>query len=308
MSATVPIQASSPADARLSAESTGKTDVLKRLLRLTWIYRGGCVRVIFLQTLLLAIHLGGLSFVGLGIDAIRLMARGEPRPVLGGFGFRIPDHWTSVAYLGVIAALILILGLLRAGIDAWQRVSIARLVHVGLVSDLRSQVYRKLQRMSFRFYDANASGTIINRLTSDVQSVRLFIDGVVLPTFTLLISLAVYLAYMLSIHPALTAAVLSPIPIMWGLTLWFTRSVRADYDESARRMDRLILTLSECVSGIHVVKGFAREKIMIDRFQKANREVRDQRRNLFLRVSLYTPAIHLLADCSLWILDNAGTA
>ena len=80
---------------------------------------------------------------------------------------------------------------------------------------MRSDVYDKLQRLSFRFFDANQSGSIINRVAGDVQAVRLFVDGVIIQVLTVVLSLAVYLAYMLSIHVPLTLACLATTPLLW---------------------------------------------------------------------------------------------
>ena len=66
-----------------------------------------------------------------------------------------------------------------------------------IVVDLRAQVYEKLERLSFRFFSDHASGTIINRVTSDVQNVRFFVDGVILQAVILILSLGFYLGYML---------------------------------------------------------------------------------------------------------------
>jgi ATP-binding cassette subfamily B protein len=65
---------------------------------------------------------------------------------------------------------------------------------------LRGEVYDKLQRLSFRFFDANNTSSIITRVTGDVQSVRMFVDQVLIQSVIMVISLTVYLIYM--IQPA----------------------------------------------------------------------------------------------------------
>ena len=81
--------------------------------------------------------------------------------------------------------------------------------------------------MSFRFFDDNASGSIINRVTGDVQSVRAFIDGVLLQGGIMLLSLGVYMVYMLRAHVALTLACLAPTPLIWLVTSLFSRRTSA---------------------------------------------------------------------------------
>ncbi|MEZ6190251.1 MAG: ABC transporter transmembrane domain-containing protein [Phycisphaerales bacterium] len=69
-----------------------------------------------------------------------------------------------------------------------------------IIVDLRARVYDKMQRLSFGFFDANQSGSIINRVTSDVQAVRMFIDGVLIEVLMLLISLVFFIGYIQAIH------------------------------------------------------------------------------------------------------------
>ena len=71
--------------------------------------------------------------------------------------------------------------------------------------DCAREVFDKLQRLDFRFFDATPPGSIINRVTGDVQSLRSFIDGVLIQSVILMLSLAVYLVYMLGKHVAADA-------------------------------------------------------------------------------------------------------
>src|SRR6185295_20071887 len=102
-------------------------------------------------------------------------------------------------------------------------VSVNLLVHQRLVLDLRAEVYDKLQRLSFRFFDANNTSSIITRLTSDAQSVRMFVDQVLIQSVIMVISLTVYVVYMANLSPPLTLACLATTPLLWTLSAWHTR-------------------------------------------------------------------------------------
>ena len=90
-----------------------------------------------------------------------------------------------------------------------------------IVIRLCTDVYNKFQRLIFRFFDANQSGSIINRVAGDVQAVRQFVDGVILQALTVLFSLAVYLGYMLSVHVPFTLACLASTPLLWIGAIFF---------------------------------------------------------------------------------------
>jgi ATP-binding cassette subfamily B protein len=180
--------------------------------------------------------------------------------------------------------------------------SVATLIEREIIANLRASVYDKLQRLSFRFFDANASGSIINRVTSDSRAVTTFIQGVVLQGVIMILSLTVYVAYMLRIHPMLTLACLATTPLLWVMTVWFSRATKPLYMRNRQLMDDLVLFLSEYIQGIQTIKGFAREPEQMEKFRAANRIVKDQQQAIFWRVSLFTPAIGMLSQINLVVL------
>jgi ATP-binding cassette subfamily B protein len=122
----------------------------------------------------------------------------------------------------------------------------------------------------------------------------------------LAVSLVCYLAYMLSLHAGLTLACLATTPIMWLVTVVFSRTVRPMYDRNRELVDRIVLRLAETIQGIAVIKGFGREREEIARFAEDNRAVMDQQHGIFWRVSLFGPAIGSMTQLNLVILLAYG--
>ena len=280
--------------------------VITRLLRLTWRYRSGCIRVLVLQLSLLALTLGGFGLTGLGIDFIRHTL--QPNAPLPRWPFHLPPpaDWTPMMVIIAIAGTIILLALVRAALNALYSIQLAELLQRKIVVHLRSEIYAKLQSMSFRFFDDTASGSIINRVTGDVQNTRLFIDGVIIQGLVMILSLAFYLFYMLSIHPMLTLYCLCTTPLLWVMTHLLTVRVRPLYRENRELADHLTLSFSETIQGIQVVKGFAREPEVTAQFSEANRRVRDQKNDLIRQISTFTPAIEFLTQVNLVILLGYG--
>lgn len=111
----------------------------------------------------------GLSFTGVGIDYIRHIvtpANADGTPAVTApqltFGVGLPLQWEPMHVLLLLAGIILGLALMRAVLNYAYAVAVNVLVHKKLVLDLRSEVYDKLQRLSFRFFDANTTGSIMN--------------------------------------------------------------------------------------------------------------------------------------------------
>jgi ATP-binding cassette subfamily B protein len=279
--------------------------LIRRMLALGWQYRFGCLRLLGLQSLLLLTALGALRLLGLGIDLIRWHVGAADQPPSLPLS-QILMSWPPMGQIALIAGLILMLELIRGTLNYTYTLSAGYLVHTRIVPELRAKVYDKLQNLSFRFFDANATGSIINRVTSDVQNVRAFIDGVLIQFVLLAVSLVCYLAYMLSLHVGLTLACLATTPLMWLATVIFSRIVRPMYDKNRELVDRMVLRLAETIQGVQVIKGFGREREEIARFAADNRAVMDQQRGIFWRVSLFGPTIGYMTQINLVILLAYG--
>lgn len=298
-------------------------DLIKRMLGLVWEYRYDCIKVLILQLMLLAMGIFGLGLMGLGVDFIRFKVTSSdshqvaavnytaapasaaqlPAPVAKPpkwpLGLHPPAHWTAMPVLGLISAAILLMAALRAFLNYAAAVETNALVQSRIVVNLRSMLYAKMQKLSFKFFDDNESGSLINRVTGDVQAVRMFVDQVVLTTIILILSLVFYLVYMIRIHPMLTLVCLASTPMIWVLTTRFSKLVRPAYQENRERFDRLILALSENIQGVHVVKGFARQPEQIKSFGKMNNEFRRQQRWIFRQVSFFQPLIHFITHVNM---------
>ncbi len=292
---------SDPAPAAPSA-SLSNGQILARLFRFAWRYRHDCLAVLSYQVALLALGLTGLGAVGLAVDTIRRAV--DPQAV----ATRWPLGWHPPAGLGPIsltiglALLVLLMAGARALLNYRYSIAVGRLLQLDIVPRLRSEVFDKLQRLDFRFFDANASGSIINRVTGDVQSLRSFVDGVLIQSVILLLSLGVYLVYMLGKHVTLTVACLASTPLLWLGTALFSRWVQPAYAENRRLADQLVLALSEGVQGIEVVRGFGGERHELARFAARNRELSDQQQRIFRRVSVFSPSVSLIGQLNLVVL------
>jgi ATP-binding cassette subfamily B protein len=121
-----------------------------------------------------------------------------------------------------------------------------------------------------------------------------------------MISLAVYLGYMFSVHVPLTFACLATTPLLWIGAVMFSRSVRPLYQRNSELVDDMVLALSENVQGVPVVKGFTLEEQQIARFSAANDAIRDQKYNIFWKVSIFQPIMGWLTQINMMVLLGYG--
>jgi len=288
--------------------------LIVRLFGLAWRYRLHCLRVLGIQLVLLTLGLMGLNFTGVGIDYIRRRIA-ERSPLPGGhplvagtsvFHFALPESWPAMKVLALLGGMILGLAVCRAVLNYVYTVSVNILVQQKLVVDLRGVVYDKLQRLSFRFFDANTTGSIITRVTSDVQSVRMFVDQVLIQSLIMVISLVLYVVYMASLSPGLTAACLATTPLLWFMSMSFSRRIQPDYARNRTLVEQMVQNLAESVQGIAVTKGFGREAEDRARFDAANNSVLTQQKGIFRSVSLFTPAVGFITRINMMVLLGYG--
>jgi ATP-binding cassette subfamily B protein len=284
--------------------STG--ELVRRLTALAWRYRGDFLLSLGLSLVLLILGLIGLQLLGVVIDVIRqALDPGLPTPRYP-FGWTPPARWSAVQVVTALSLAIVGQALLRAVLTYQYNFTTARLMQGEIVPDLRDQLYARLQRLSFRFFDVHGSSSIFNRVTGDVQNTRLFVDGVLLQGVNMLLTLGAYGVFMWRIQPALAVACLSVAVPLWWVTHYYSGRLRPGYLRNRELSDNLVQLFTESVRGMQTIKGFAAEPHQIRRFEEGNTMVMTQQRRIFWDLSIFTPVTQLLSQASLVILFVYG--
>ncbi|MGO8700826.1 MAG: ABC transporter ATP-binding protein [Limisphaerales bacterium] len=281
-------------------------ELVRRLTALAWHYRADFLLSLCLSVVLLVLGLIGLQLLGVVIDVIRFALDLSQRPPQYPLGWTPPDHWTPVQIVVALSLAIVVQALLRAVLTYSYNLTTARLTQGEIVPDLRDQLYARLQRLSFRFFDVHGSSSIFNRVTGDVQNTRLFVDGVLLQGLNMVLTLGAYGVFMWRIHPALTVACLSVAIPLWWLTHYYSGRLRPGYLRNRELSDHLVQLFTESVRGMQTIKGFAAEPHQVRRFEEANRMVSSQQRSIFRDLSVFTLFTQLLSQLSLVILFAYG--
>ncbi len=279
---------------------------MRRLLALAWHFRGDCVWSVVLSLALLLLGIAGLKLLGVVIDVIHhAISPSAPAPQYP-FGWHPPAEWSPLQIVTALALAIVAQAVLRAGLTYSYNMVTARLTQGEIVPELRAQIYAKLQRLSFSFFDVHGSNSIFNRVTGDVQNTRLFVDGVLLQGVNMILTLAAYAFFMWRIQPALTVACLCVSAPLWWLSHFYSSRLRPGYLKNRELTDHMILLFSESVRGMQTVKGFAAERHQVRRFEEANDTVSAQQRKIFRDLSIFTPGTQMLSQLSLVILFAYG--
>jgi ATP-binding cassette subfamily B protein len=281
-------------------------ELTQRLLMLAWRFRRDCLVSLALSVVLLLLGLAGLQLLGLVIDIIRHALDPAQQAPAYPFGWRPPKAWSPLGIVGALSLAIVVQALLRAGLTYCYNMVTARLTQGEIVPELRAQLYAKLQRLSFSFFDLHGSNSIFNRVTADVQNTRLFVDGVLLQGLTMILTLGAYAIFMWQIHPGLTVACLGVSIPLWWVAQVYSGRLRPGYLRNRELSDQMVLRFSETVKGMQTVKGFAAERHQTRRFEEANDEVSSQQRLIFWDLSVFTPGTQILSQLSLVALFAYG--
>ncbi len=159
---------------------------------------------------------------------------------------------------------------------------------------LRNFLFDHIQRLSFAYHSKTPTGDLIERVTSDVDSVRTFFNdqAIGVGRIILLFVINFVAIWMLSWKLALASVVV--IPIIVVVSAWFFKKVSKAYEKYQEQEAKLSTTLQENLTGVRVVKAFARQGYEMDKFEKDNWEKFLRGRKLLRMHSLFWPLSDLL--------------
>jgi ABC-type multidrug transport system fused ATPase/permease subunit len=196
-------------------------------------------------------------------------------------------------------------GVLRLALTVVRRL-IAGKVSVNVEFDLRERMYRHLQSLELGFFDSQQTGQLMSRATIDLQSIRFFLGyGLIFLTqnaLTLLLASAV----MFTIKPDLAALALLPVPFVVLSAMRYNRRSRPAVQEIQQRLAELTAEVEESISGVRIVKAFAREQHMLGRFRRSVLRVFDQNIYSTRLQAFYSPLLGFLPSLGLAVVLLVG--
>jgi ATP-binding cassette subfamily B multidrug efflux pump len=161
--------------------------------------------------------------------------------------------------------------------------------------DLRSQIFRHLQRMHIGFYDKNPVGRLVTRVTTDVDALNeMFTSGVV-SIFEDVFVLVGIMAIMLNMTWRVSLITLAVLPVIAYATKIFRNKVRDSYRRIRVAIARINAYLQEHVSGMVVLQLFNREKRAYDKFSEVNEVHMDAYKDAIMAHAVYYPIVELLS-------------
>ena len=201
-------------------------------------------------------------------------------------------------YIPWIAVSFLVLAVFQ-GVFTYISGRLAAKTSEGITRRLRNFLFDHIQRLSFSYHDKTKTGELIQRATSDVDAVRLFFADRAIGLSRILLLFIVNLGVLLSLNVRLALLSIIVVPLTIVLSLIFFKKVSAAYEDYQDQEAVLSNTLQENLTGVRVVKAFARQQFEIEKFDIENEKKFQKGRKFFTMHALFWPFSDILTGAQM---------
>src|SRR6476661_4825530 len=160
--------------------------------------------------------------------------------------------------------------------------------------DLRNDMFRHLESLSYSYYQKNRTGDIMARATNDLNAVRMLLGPAIMYTANTLVFTAVALVFMWQISPKLTLYAFAPLPLASIVVQYFGRRIHERFEKIQAQFSDISARAQENFSGARVVRAYAQEEAEIALFETSNQEYVTRSLPLARLMGMLWPALELL--------------
>ena len=301
---------------------------LAHLNKYFWKYRGrlfaGFILIVFgniFSVYAPVVVRDGIDFLASALEAKKSFPEAQSLPSPGSFehiaqfvGSHAPDvsltpenFQGSVVRIGLLLALLYLVMYVIKGVFLFYQRQALIVMSRHVEYDLKNEVYSKYQDLDLAFYKRNRTGDLMNRISEDVNRVRMYIGPAVMYTLNLLVLLVMCTVVMLQIDVELTLYTLSPLPFMMVAIFYVSRTINKKSELVQQQQSRLSTLVQETISGIRVLKSFGREAYYTQGFVDESATYRRKQLKLVRIDALFLPVIVILVGLSTILTIYVGT-
>ena len=228
----------------------------------------------FVYSMLFALLVSWLDMIGPRIISFTVdSVIGNKAPQLPGPFLTFLEHTGGVEALRLHPwriALIVAAVALAAAICRFLFRFLNRVAAEKFVRSMRDKLYRKIQHLPYFWHGENAAGDIIQRCTSDVETIKVFVSEQLTSLVRIVVLIAMAVTFMAGINVKMTVAASLFIPVIIGYSLIFYAKIGSTFEEADEQEGKLSSIAQENLTGIRVVRAFGREMDERTRFEKQN--------------------------------------
>src|SRR5580698_7205826 len=171
--------------------------------------------------------------------------------------------------------------------------------------DLRNDLFRHLEGLSYSYYQRTRTGDIMARATNDLNAVRMLLGPAIMYSANTIVFTAGALAFMLAISPKLTIYAFLPLPIASIVIQYFGRRIHERFERIQAMFSDISVRAQENFSGARVIRAYVQEQAEIAAFENANQEYIRRSLGLVRLMGMLWPTLELMLGAAvvivLWI-------
>ena len=164
---------------------------------------------------------------------------------------------------------------------------------VNFASDLRSDVFAKVQKFSFANIDKFSTGSLVTRLTNDITQLQNFVNMMLRLALRAPGMMIAALIMAISMKPSLSVVFSVTLPIMASIVAFIISKSFPKFTKMQTKVDNLNSTVGENVTNVRVVKSFVREDFETEKFAAANNDLKDVAMSAMKTMILLQPSLTL---------------
>jgi ATP-binding cassette subfamily B multidrug efflux pump len=203
-------------------------------------------------------------------------------------------------YAGLLVAIAVVKGIFRF-LTRWVVIGISRDIEF----DLRNDLFRHLESLSWSYYQRTRTGDIMARATNDLNAVRMLLGPAIMYSANTLVYTIGALYFMFRISPSLTAWAFLPLPVVSVVVQYFGSRIHERFERIQAMFSDISARAQENFSGARVVRAFVQEQAEIEAFENANREYIRRSLKLVRLMGMLWPTLETLLGLSvvlvLWL-------
>lgn len=177
---------------------------------------------------------------------------------------------------------------------SWLQTWLVGWVGIRVLQDLREQVFKHVQRMSIGFFTRNRPGTVISRMTNDIEALNQLISDGIVTLFGNMLTLVGVVAIMVALDWRLALVTMTVLPLLLVTSLVFRRYSSGAFRRTRERIAAVTAHLQETLSGVRVVRAFGQEQQHVTRMTELNQLNREANMTTVYLNASYFPATELL--------------
>ncbi len=229
--------------------------------------------------------------------------------ILPGFVMNWIDSIGGIGYLrnhmGMIALTVILVALIRALFRYLWRLYNAKGAET-VVETTRNEVFHHLLYLPSSWHSSHHTGDIIQRCTSDVETIKMFLSEQLGSLFRIIPTLILAFVFMGRIHVKLMLVALAFLPLIVGYSLFFHKKIAGAFRKADEEEGKLSAIAQENLTGVRVVRAFGKEMYERNRFEEKNRTYTALWIHLMKLLSSFWCSMDLLSGAQILLITSLG--